>query len=257
MSESNQTTAAWVAGGIVAAAAAFTAIPKLVRALVNTARMAVSVNDAMPVVVQLPKLILDQNRVAADQGKMLAEIKGGVTVHLDKQDKSLAEIKNSIERAGKFTTTLKYHLSESMIRGVAKHAEGHAREILFVDDESQTLKAMKLLFGSSYTVITANSAREAEEMIGDGVHVIICDQRMPRESGAELLTKLHDRYPFAVRILLSAYLDLGAIVDAVNKGRIQYFLEKPVEPERLRAVIAECVAVSVLMRTFEERAKNA
>lgn len=241
MADQNQGTIAWIAGGIVLFAGALAAIPKLLRAVVSTARMAVSVNDAMPVVVQLPTLIRNQDRVQEQHGKILVEIKGGVTTRLDSQDQVLGEIKSAVQ-SSRFTTVLKYHLSESAIAAVSRHVEGKGFSILIVDDEPQTLKAMHQLFGAHYSVSTASSAREAEDMIDGDTYVVVCDQRMPGKRGAEFMTQIHDLWPFAVRVLLTAYIDLPAIAEALNKGRIYYFLEKPVDPELLTEVLRKCAS---------------
>lgn len=101
-------------------------------------------------------------------------------------------------------------------------------KILYVDDESRNLTAFKASFRRSYDILTASSAAEGAELLKEEpVHIIIADQRMPGMTGVEFFQSIRKTYPNAVRILLTGYTDVNIIVDAINKGEIFRFINKP------------------------------
>ncbi|CAB1369335.1 putative bifunctional diguanylate cyclase/phosphodiesterase [Denitratisoma oestradiolicum] len=113
--------------------------------------------------------------------------------------------------------------------------------LLLVDDEENILHALvRLLRGAGYRLLTATSG-EAGLLVLDNneVHVILSDQRMPGMSGSEFLSRVKDRHPEAVRMVLSGYSDLAAVTDAINRGNIYKFLLKPWDDDLLRANIRE------------------
>ena len=100
--------------------------------------------------------------------------------------------------------------------------------ILYVDDEENNLFSFKATFRIKYNVITALSGDAALEVLAaKKVHIIITDQRMPEMTGVEFLEKVLEKYPDPVRLLLTGYADMTAVVDAVNKGKIFHYLTKP------------------------------
>ncbi|SNB74598.1 Response regulator receiver domain-containing protein [Arboricoccus pini] len=117
--------------------------------------------------------------------------------------------------------------------------------LLFVDDEERVVKLLKIMFRADYQVFTANSGREALAILeAHHIDVIASDQRMPEMLGIELLAQAAKRWPHSVRILLTGYSDLVAIIGAVNEGEVFRFLNKPWNQDELRAVIAEAVQIS-------------
>lgn len=114
--------------------------------------------------------------------------------------------------------------------------------LLFVDDEERIVRLLKIMFRSQYEVYTALSAREALEIMETvTVDVIASDQRMPETTGIQLLAQVRERWPATVRLLLTGYSDLVAIIGAVNEGEVYRFLNKPWNQSELRAVMAEAV----------------
>ncbi|MGE4545427.1 MAG: response regulator [Pedobacter sp.] len=101
--------------------------------------------------------------------------------------------------------------------------------ILLVDDEVHVVKALqRALIEEDYEIITANSGEEALETLSrHAVKVIVCDERMPGMSGAELLSIVNTRHPQIVRILLTGYATLESAMKAVNEGEIWRFFTKP------------------------------
>ena len=110
--------------------------------------------------------------------------------------------------------------------------------ILYVDDEENNLFSFKATFRIKYNVLIALSGDEALKILeANRVHIIITDQRMPEMTGVEFLEKVLERYPDPMRILLTGYADMGAVVDAVNKGKIFHYLAKPWNEEELDITI--------------------
>ena len=110
--------------------------------------------------------------------------------------------------------------------------------ILYVDDEENNLFSFKATFRIKYQVFTAISGDEALKILDTKpVQIIITDQRMPEMTGVEFLEKVLEKYPDPMRILLTGYADMGAVVDAVNKGKIFHYLAKPWNEEELDLTI--------------------
>ena len=100
--------------------------------------------------------------------------------------------------------------------------------ILYVDDERQNLVSFKATFRRDYTIHTANSAEEAIGVLQKHpIQLIITDHRMPQMTGVEFLEKIGPNYPETVRMLLTGYSDVEAIIDAINKVGIYRYLTKP------------------------------
>jgi diguanylate cyclase (GGDEF)-like protein len=111
--------------------------------------------------------------------------------------------------------------------------------VLVVDDEPEITRSVAELLERDYQVLVANSADEALALLEENdVSVILADQRMPNGSGAELLARSIDVAPEVTRILFTGYSDISAVIEAVNKGQIYYYLAKPWMPEELQAVLS-------------------
>lgn len=102
-------------------------------------------------------------------------------------------------------------------------------KILFVDDEVQILNSMKRQLRKRFQVVTAESGQEALEMMkSEGpFSVVVSDMRMPVMDGVQLLTTIKDMYPDTVRMMLTGNADQETAIEAVNKGQIFRFLNKP------------------------------
>ena len=117
------------------------------------------------------------------------------------------------------------------------------RTVLCIDDEVNLLKALeRLLRKEGYTFLTAGGGHEALDVLkSQPVHLVISDQRMPEMTGIEFLQKAKELFPDVVRVVLSGYADVPAIVEAINKGEIYRFLSKPWNDEELKAAITQCL----------------
>ncbi|MEW6719215.1 MAG: response regulator [Thermodesulfobacteriota bacterium] len=118
------------------------------------------------------------------------------------------------------------------------------RRILCVDDERNTLRALSRAFmDEEYEILTAPSGAEGiavlEEM--SPVQVVISDYRMPGMNGVEFLKQVRERWPDAVRMVMSGYADTCSVVDAINEGQIYKFIPKPWSDEELRMTIANAL----------------
>ncbi|WP_423147107.1 response regulator [Rubrolithibacter danxiaensis] len=110
--------------------------------------------------------------------------------------------------------------------------------IIYVDDEENNLISFKATFRLKYNITTALSADEAIKIIKTKpVEIIITDQRMPNMTGVEFLEKVLEISPDPMRILLTGYADMNAVIDAVNKGKIFHYLAKPWNEEELDMTI--------------------
>lgn len=120
--------------------------------------------------------------------------------------------------------------------------------VLFVDDEERVLNALGYLFRDLYDIETATSGAAAlERLRARRFHVLVSDQRMPEMPGVELLRQSKDAAPGTVRLLLTGYSDLAAIVGSVNEGEVFRFVSKPWQEEDLCATIAEAVDVAIAL----------
>lgn len=110
--------------------------------------------------------------------------------------------------------------------------------ILYVDDEYQNLRSFKAWFRRFYVIHTAQSGEEALEIMRkEQIDLIITDQRMPEMTGVELLEKVLAEFPTSIRMILTGYSDLSAIIQAINKGKIYYYITKPWDHDALKIVI--------------------
>jgi two-component system NtrC family sensor kinase len=131
--------------------------------------------------------------------------------------------------------------------------------ILFVDDEEFVLTALQRHFlDEDYTILTANSGREALAILeNQPVQVVVSDFRMPEMNGGELLRQVSHQWPETVRIVLSGYADISAVISAINDGAIYKFVTKPWQEHELKAAIVEALEKQrslVQMRKLAEQA---
>jgi len=125
--------------------------------------------------------------------------------------------------------------------------------VLYVDDEENNLSAFKASFRRHFTVFTAISADEGKKILADNeIHVLITDQRMPGTLGTELLAQAVKDYPDQIRILLTGFSDIEAIKDAINRGQIYHYLQKPWNDENLKETIENAYKVYHLKKKQQE-----
>src|SRR6266702_2925335 len=123
---------------------------------------------------------------------------------------------------------------------LTEQAGGPRAAILTVDDDPAVSRAvardLRRRYGDQYRIVRAESAAAALEALremklrGDLVAAILADYRMPDVSGIEFLEQAMDIYPGARRVLLTAYADTGAAIDAINVVDLDHYLLKPWDP---------------------------
>lgn len=118
--------------------------------------------------------------------------------------------------------------------------------LLFVDDERQVLIALRALFRSQYQIFIAESGDAALDILRrEPIHVIVSDQRMPQMLGHELLRQAKNIRPSAVRLLLTGYSDLSAIMHSINEGEVFRFINKPWDNTAIRSTISNAVDIAL------------
>jgi len=119
--------------------------------------------------------------------------------------------------------------------GKGRNVQAAAKErVLLVDDEPQILTALEDLLGEAYTVFKSESPERALEIVNQDseIAVVITDQRMPQMNGDEFLRKIGDG-SHALRIMVSGFADLPAVLRAVNDGKVYAYVTKPWDEEDL------------------------
>ena len=123
--------------------------------------------------------------------------------------------------------------------------EGGKTRVLFVDDDERVLNALSALFRQQYEVFTADSGARALDIVrSSGIHIVVSDQRMPAMTGVELLREVRKAAPRTVRLLLTGYSDLAALVGSINEGEVFRFVKKPWDNDEVRATLAEAATIA-------------
>ncbi len=126
--------------------------------------------------------------------------------------------------------------------------------VLYVDDESNNLLAFQAGFRRLYDIHTAVSVAEGLSILNEHeIHVIIADQRMPKTTGVEFFNLIRKTHPDPVRILLTGYSDLEAIIDAINKGEIFRYIKKPWDEIELTTAITNGFELYTTRRSLKTK----
>lgn len=113
-------------------------------------------------------------------------------------------------------------------------------KVLYVDDEINNLVAFKANFRQHFDILTASSAQEGMDILGkEEIHVVLTDQRMPGVKGVGFLQSIIEKYPDPVRMMLTGYADIEAVIDAVNKTHIYRYITKPWNNDELVEAVKE------------------
>lgn len=119
--------------------------------------------------------------------------------------------------------------------------------ILYVDDEQHNLTVFEAAFEDHYDVHTAVAARQAIDILRhEDIHLVIADQRMPEMTGVQLLEVVLSEFPDAVRMILTGFIDVDAMIKAINAGRIYQYVTKPWEEKELKVVIDRALEAYML-----------
>ncbi|MCL4179807.1 MAG: response regulator [Verrucomicrobia bacterium] len=123
--------------------------------------------------------------------------------------------------------------------------------ILYVDDEVKSLRNFERAFGSSFRILTAESAQEGLRVLlehRDEIGILMTDERMPGERGVWLLEKARSVEPRILRILVTAYADMDVAISAVNDGSIYKYVTKPWDPPMLHTLLRRALDFYLVQR---------
>lgn len=138
---------------------------------------------------------------------------------------------------------------------VEKKVKRHT--ILIVDDEEANLRAISRVLDEEFDLIIAHDGQEALEFVTNDpdpehIHLIISDQRMPKLTGVEFLRQTIPIIPKTIRMILTGFTDIEAIIDSINEGQIYKFITKPIEPNELLLTVQRALeAYELEMRNVE------
>lgn len=132
-------------------------------------------------------------------------------------------------------------------------SETERPRILIVDDEEAILETMTFTFMDLYEVLTTSDPTQALGIMEENapIAVVITDQRMPGMTGVELLREIYERHPETIRIILTGFADSEATIQAINDGHIYGYVNKPWEPDELKALVRRAAELHAL--TLENR----
>lgn len=126
--------------------------------------------------------------------------------------------------------------------------------ILFIDDDQRILRSLALQFRRQYEVLTeSDPLRALERLKSEPVDIIVCDQRMPQMSGAQLLEQAREIVPHTLRILLTGYSDMDAAMDALNSGGIFRYLSKPWDQQEMAFTLRQAAEIAARHTPVLER----
>jgi len=124
-------------------------------------------------------------------------------------------------------------------------------KILLVDDEEANVRLLKRVLSDEYDTVEALSGQEGLNMLKEhDISLIITDQRMPGMTGVQLLKESLAVRPDAIRILLTGYTDVQALIDAINSGHVYKYVPKPWDRDELKVTVKRAI------ETYELKQRN-
>ncbi len=129
--------------------------------------------------------------------------------------------------------------------------------ILYIDDERHNLSAFRAAFRQKYEIFIATGTLEARKILeSTDIHIIIADQRMPGTTGIEFFDLIKESYPDPIRILITAYTEVDALVDAINKGQIYRFIRKPWDYFDLQNTISNAFEIYITKKELDNKIRE-
>ena len=116
-------------------------------------------------------------------------------------------------------------------------------KILYIDDEENNLISFKASFRLHFHIFTATDASEAVSLLlqNNDIKIVFCDQRMPNMSGVDLLEQIKSLFPLPIRVMITGYADIDAVINAINKGSIFQYIKKPWKEDEVMNVIEDAL----------------
>ncbi len=131
----------------------------------------------------------------------------------------------------------------SITATIATETRKQGATVLVIDDEEDILDSLKALLESSVPGLsckTAGSAADALKVLElGGIDLILCDYRMPGMDGLKFLEIARAKAPNVPRILMTAFPHLELAIEAINEARVEIFLTKPMDPDKLIGVVQD------------------
>src|SRR5690606_34528777 len=126
--------------------------------------------------------------------------------------------------------------------------------VLYIDDEDNNLKSVRASLRKDFKIFTAIDADEGLRIAREEeVHVVIADQRMPGMTGTEFFEELVKFNPDPIRILLTGYSDIASVIDAINKGEVYRFIDKPWNIEQIKNSIKNAADIFFMRRELKDK----
>ena len=115
-------------------------------------------------------------------------------------------------------------------------------DVLVVDDEEDNLDAFRFAFRKSFSLHYALGGQAALDLLERvDPAVIVSDQRMPGMNGIDFLKKAKEQRPDTVGVLLTAYADLAVLIEAVNSGSVERYIQKPWDSKELTVILRQAI----------------
>lgn len=122
-------------------------------------------------------------------------------------------------------------------------------KILFVDDESDVLNALKRLTRKldADCLFASSGAAGLELLEQQQIDIVVSDMKMPEMDGVEFLAEVANLYPETIRIVLTGYADQGMMMDSINAGRVWGYLQKPWDNDDLLLTLNQALITRNLL----------
>lgn len=110
--------------------------------------------------------------------------------------------------------------------------------ILYVDDEVHNLISFRATFRREYKILTATGGEDGLQVLKENdVHLVLSDQRMPEMTGVQFLENVISEYPETIRMIITGYSDIDAVIGAINKSGVNRYINKPWDEREMRITI--------------------
>jgi len=126
--------------------------------------------------------------------------------------------------------------------------------VLYIDDEDNNLKSFRATLRKDFKIFTAIDGEEGLRIAQEEeIHVVIADQRMPGMTGTEFFERMVQINPDPIRILLTGYSDIASVIDAINKGEVYRFIDKPWNIEQIKNSIKNAADIYFMRKELKEK----
>ncbi|UJP65043.1 hybrid sensor histidine kinase/response regulator [Mongoliitalea daihaiensis] len=129
--------------------------------------------------------------------------------------------------------------------------------VLYIDDEANNLTSFRASLRKFFDITTALDAAEGLELVtSQEFQVVVADQRMPGLTGVEFFEQLTKINPDPIRILLTGYSDIVSVIDAINKGEVYRFIDKPWNLDQIKNAIVNAAEIYRTRQELKEKTER-